>query len=98
MKNRYTIQIIGILDTADRYSIQDSIFKSLDKVEGLTVKAVSVDLWCDPNGTVRIWNDKGEETTEGYLITSAQPQPIITSSPEEEKQETLIFEEVTAKE
>lgn len=76
MKNRYTIQIIGTLDTDDKFQIQQNIFNALDAVDGLTVKAVTVDLWCDMNGTVRTWDDDGNETTEGYMMTPVQAQDI----------------------
>lgn len=97
MKNRYTIQILGNFDTDDKFSMQGKIFKALDTIEGLTVKAISTDLWCDYNGTVRVWDDEGKEITDGYVMTPTQPAQIV--NPEQsatvEKTEDIEIEEVT---
>ena len=97
MKNRYTIQILGNFDTDDKFSIQGKIFKALDTIEGLTVKAISTDLWTDYNGTVRKWDDEGREVTDGYVMTPVQPTQVVTPETSEtvEKTEDLEIEEVT---
>ena len=93
MKNRYTIQILGNFDTDDKFSMQGKIFKALDTIEGLTVKAISTDLWCDYNGTVREWDDEGKEVTSGYVMTPTQPTQVVTPETSE-KTEDLEIEEV----
>ena len=97
MKNRYTIQILGNFDTDDKFSMQGKIFKALDTIEGLMIKAISTDLWCDYNGTVREWDDEGREVTDGYVMTPVQPTQVVTPETSEtvEKTEDLEIEEVT---
>lgn len=94
MKNKYTIQILGTLETSDCFALQETMFQALQNIEGLTVKAVSTDLWCDPNGVVRTWDDNGNETTPGYITVSA---PTFAPSAPSDKDE-LEAEEVKVSE
>ena len=97
MKNRYTIQILGNFDTDDKFSMQGKIFKALDTIEGLTVKAISTDLWCDYNGTVREWDDEGKEVTQGYTTVPTQTanmEPVVVTPEEKNEIESVEIEEV----
>lgn len=97
MKNRYTIQILGNFDTDDKFSMQGKIFQALDTIEGLTVKAISTDLWTDYNGTVREWDDEGKEVTQGYTTVPTQTavtEPVVMTSEEKNEIESVEIEEV----
>lgn len=94
MKNRYNIQILGIYDSADNLETQRKIYEALSLIEELTLKAVSVDMWCDPNGTVRAWDDEGNEITEGYISIVRPPDNAI-EPPVVNKEEDDIEEVVT---
>lgn len=100
MKNRYTLQIVGTFDTDDKFQIQKDIYDALNSIEELTVKAVTVDLWCDQNGTVRVWDDEGKEITEGYLSIPVEPhstEQIPATATEEtvEDVQNISIEEVS---
>ena len=98
MKNRYTIQILGNFDTDDKFSMQGKIFQALDTIEGLTVKAISTDLWTDYNGTVREWDDEGKEVTRGYTTIPTQTaimEPVVVTPEEKNDVESFEIEEVT---
>ena len=74
MKNKYTVQIIGVLTAKERNELYDSVISKISNLENFTVKVVNSDLWCDPNGTVRTWDDDGKEITYELKEQTQEPQ------------------------
>lgn len=78
MKNKYTVQIIGVLTAKERNELYDSVISKISNLDNFIVKIVNSDLWCDPNGTVRVWENDGKEVTYELKeqISEAQTKDI----------------------